>query len=94
MAAKGLGTVWPGVDVVNIFFCDFRQFLANKIGVFLKTQCYMYVIKVLHNLHSYVLSQKRIFFAEFFGENIYKIITSVPDQQNFASVIQHNIETR
>jgi hypothetical protein len=27
---------------------------------------------------SFVLSQKRQFFAEFFGENISKIITSVP----------------
>jgi hypothetical protein len=27
---------------------------------------------------SFVLSQKRQFFADFFGENIFKIITSVP----------------
>jgi hypothetical protein len=36
------------------------------------------MIKILHNLCSSVLSQKRPFFAEFFGEKIDKIITSVP----------------
>jgi hypothetical protein len=37
------------------------------------------MIKILHNLHSFVLSQKCHFFTDFFGENIQKIITSVPD---------------
>jgi hypothetical protein len=35
------------------------------------------MIKILHII-SFVLSQKRHFLAEFFGENIFKIITSVP----------------
>jgi hypothetical protein len=35
------------------------------------------MIKILHNL-SFVLSKKRQCFAEFFGENILKIITPVP----------------
>jgi hypothetical protein len=28
------------VDVMITIFCDFRQFSAKKIGVFLKNQCY------------------------------------------------------
>jgi hypothetical protein len=32
--------VRPGVDVMIAIFCDFRQFSAKKIGVFLKNQCY------------------------------------------------------
>jgi hypothetical protein len=58
-------------------FCDFCKFLpifGEKIGVFLKYQCY----DQLFSKFSYVLSQKRHFFAKFFGENIIKIITSVP----------------
>jgi hypothetical protein len=47
---------------------------GEKIGVFLKNQCYdqnfAYFI--------FVLSKNTNFFAEFFGENILKIITSVP----------------
>jgi hypothetical protein len=53
-------------------FCDFRQFSAKKIAFISKTNV---VIKFLH----LALSQKRLFFAEFFGENIQKIITSVPE---------------
>jgi hypothetical protein len=29
-----------GVDVMITIFCDFGQFLAKKIGVFLKNQCH------------------------------------------------------
>jgi hypothetical protein len=32
-------TTKPGVDVMIIIFCDFRQFSAKKIGGFLKNQC-------------------------------------------------------
>jgi hypothetical protein len=39
---------------------------GEKIGVFSKTNV---MIKILHNL-AFALSQKRQFFAEFFGENI------------------------
>jgi hypothetical protein len=31
---------FPGVDVMITIFCDFWQFSAKKIGVFLKNQCY------------------------------------------------------
>jgi hypothetical protein len=40
----------------------------------LKYQCY----DQLFTKFSFVLSQKRPFFAKIFGENILKIITSVP----------------
>jgi hypothetical protein len=31
---------YPGTDVMTTIFCDFCQFSAEKIGVFLKNQCY------------------------------------------------------
>jgi hypothetical protein len=55
-------------------FGNFFQFSAEKIGVFLKYQCY----DQLFFKFSFVLSQKRQVFAQFFGENILKLITSVP----------------
>jgi hypothetical protein len=30
----------PGVDVMITFFCDFSPIFGEKIGVFLKNQCY------------------------------------------------------
>jgi hypothetical protein len=53
-----------GVDVMIKIFCDFPQFSAKKLAFFSK--------------FSFVLSPKRHLFAKFFGENILKIITSVP----------------
>jgi hypothetical protein len=47
-------------------FCDFWQFWAEKIGVFLKSQRY----DQNYAYFSFALSKKRHFFAEFFGENI------------------------
>jgi hypothetical protein len=47
----------------------------EKNGVFLKNQC----CDQNFAYFSFVLSQKRQFFAEFFGENILKILTSVPE---------------
>jgi hypothetical protein len=41
---------------------------GEKIGVFLKNQCYDQLFKQL----SFVLSQKRPFFRRFFGENIFQ----------------------
>jgi hypothetical protein len=55
-----------GVDVMITIFCDFSQFSAKKIGVFLKFQCY----DQLFSKFSFVLSQKRQFFRKIFGENI------------------------
>jgi hypothetical protein len=46
----------------------------HKIGVFLKKQCY----DKIFTKSSKSLSKKASFFAKFLGENIFKIITSVP----------------
>jgi hypothetical protein len=65
-------------------FCDFRQFSANKIGVFLKTDV---MIKIFPSL-----PKNANFFAEFFGETIFKIITSVPGHVTvvqYASFLSH-----
>jgi hypothetical protein len=58
---------------------------GRKKVVFLKHQCY----DQLFSKFSFVLSQKRQFFAKFFGENILKIITLVPDE--FAKKITANV---
>jgi hypothetical protein len=42
-------------------FGDFRQILAKKLAFFLNT---------ISSKFGFVLSQKRHFFAKFFGENI------------------------
>jgi uncharacterized protein (DUF1499 family) len=55
-------------------FCDFSQFSAKKLAFFLNTNV---MIKNLHNLALFSVKNANIF-AEFFGENILKIITSVP----------------
>jgi hypothetical protein len=55
-------------------FCDFRQFLAKKLALFSKNNA---MIKNLHNLALFRVKNAN-FFAEIFGENILKIITSVP----------------
>jgi hypothetical protein len=52
----------------------FSPIFGEKIGVFLQNQFY----DQLFSKFSFVLSQKR----QFFGENILKIITSVPDSSN------------
>jgi hypothetical protein len=65
---------WPGVDFTITIFCDFRPFSQKKFGVFLKNQCYDHLKK---NLALFWVKNANIF-AKFFGENILKIITSVP----------------
>jgi hypothetical protein len=66
----------PGVTI----FGDFTQLSAifpnfqRKNGVCLKSQCYDQFVSKF----SFVLSQKRQFFAKFSGEKILKIISSVP----------------
>jgi hypothetical protein len=57
-----------GADVVITIFCDFSQFSAKKIGVFLKYQYY----DQLFSKFSFVLRQKRQFFRKIFSENILK----------------------
>jgi hypothetical protein len=57
-----------------VIFCDFRQFLAKILAFFSKINV---MIKILHNLALFRVKNVN-FFAKFFGENILKIITSVP----------------
>jgi hypothetical protein len=51
---------------------------GEKIGVFLKNQCYdqFFFQKI-----RVVWAKNANIFAKFFGENIFKIITSVPDPE-------------
>jgi hypothetical protein len=51
-------------------FCDFRQFLAKKLALFLKTNV---LIKNLQKLAPHKI-------AKFVSENILKIITPVRDK--------------
>jgi hypothetical protein len=67
-----------------VIFCDFLIIFCDKIGVFLKNQCYDQNFA----LFGFVLSQKRQFFRKLFCENILKIITSVPCQHTGAAVAQ------
>jgi hypothetical protein len=62
-----------GVDVT--IFCDFCQFSAKKLAFILKNQCYDHFFYL--NLALFWVKNAN-FFAKFFGENILKIITSVP----------------
>jgi hypothetical protein len=55
-------------------FRDFWQFSAKKLAFLSKTNV---MIKILHNLALFWVKNAN-FFADFFGENILKIITSVP----------------
>jgi hypothetical protein len=66
-----------GTDVMITLFCDFWRFSAKNWRFFHKTNV---MIEVLHNLALF-WGQKRQFFADFFGENILKIITSVLGKQ-------------
>jgi hypothetical protein len=47
----------PGVDVMITIFCDFCQFSAKKLCVFLKNQCYAQIFAK----NSSSLSKKAIF---------------------------------
>jgi hypothetical protein len=60
-------------------FRDFCRIFGEKIGVFLKKQCNdPNFTKIGSNL-----DKKCHFFENVFGENILKIITSVPDWASF-----------
>jgi hypothetical protein len=56
-------------------FCNFYPFSAKKLAFFSKTN----VMITIFAKTSFVLRQNANIFAKFFGENILKIITSVPD---------------
>jgi hypothetical protein len=40
LGSFGRNWLTPGVDVMITIFCDFRQFSAKKLAIFLKNQCY------------------------------------------------------
>jgi hypothetical protein len=63
-----------GVDVMITIFCDFS---ANKMAFFSKNNV---MINFFQNL-TVVWAKNAKFFAKFFGENIFKSITSVPDSK-------------
>jgi uncharacterized membrane protein YkgB len=58
----------PGVDVMIPIFCELGQFSAKKLALFSKTNT---MINFFSNF-SFVLIQKRQFFAKFFGEKYLK----------------------
>jgi hypothetical protein len=64
-----------GVDVMIKIFCDFSQICAKKLAFFLNTNV---MINCFQNLALFWVKNDEIFFAKFFGKNIFKIITSVP----------------
>jgi hypothetical protein len=55
------------------FFCGFYLFSAKILAFYWKTNA---MIKILHNFALFWVEIAN-FYAEFFGENIFKIITSV-----------------
>jgi hypothetical protein len=64
-------------------FCDFCQFSAKKLAFFSKTN----VMITIFAKTSRSLSKKNAnFFANFFVENILKIITSVPVQKEVSAI--------
>jgi hypothetical protein len=67
-------STFPGIDVMITIFCDFWQFSAEKTAFFSKTNV---MINFFQNLALFCVKNAN-FFANFFGENILKIITSVP----------------
>jgi hypothetical protein len=62
--------VKSGADVMVTIFSDFSQFSATKLALFKKKHWRDHFFAST----SSILSQKR----QFFGENIFKITTSVP----------------
>jgi hypothetical protein len=71
-------TLATGVDVVITIFGNFSQFSAKKLAFFLNTNV---MINFFHNLALFRVKNAN-FFAQFFGENILKIITPVPGSRH------------
>jgi hypothetical protein len=65
----------PGVDVIDHNFLRFLPIVGEKIAVFLKTNA---TINLFLQKIAVVCAKNANFFAKFFAENIFKIITSVP----------------
>jgi hypothetical protein len=59
---------------IDTIFCDFPQFSATKLALFLNNNVVIYFFQ---NLALFWVKNAN-FFVKFFGENILTIITSVP----------------
>jgi hypothetical protein len=71
-------------------FCDFCLFSAKKLAFFSKTNV---MITIFPKTISSLSKKRQFFAAKFFGENILKIITSVPgDGKNWFPKIRCNGE--
>jgi hypothetical protein len=66
-----------GVNVMITIFCDFGQFSAKKLAIFLKTNV---TIQILQKCSIWNKKRKNVF-ANFFGENRFKSITLVHVQR-------------
>jgi hypothetical protein len=66
-------------------FCDFGQFSAKKLAFFSKTNVR---IKFLQKLAA-VWAKNANFFSNFFGENIFKIITLVQGENTRITYFGH-----
>jgi hypothetical protein len=74
-------------DEGSMLWSQFSAIFANfwrKNCVFLKNQSYDNIFSKF----AFVSSQKRQFFAKYFVENIFKIITSVPDYAKFRDIFK------
>jgi hypothetical protein len=76
-------TKYSRVDVMITIFCGFRQLSAKKLAFFSKTNV---IINFFPNLSLFIES-KRPFCRRFLGENIKKIITSVPGHPDLATFV-------
>jgi hypothetical protein len=76
-----------GVDVMITIFGDFSQFSAKKLVFFLNTNV---MINFFQNLALFWVKNAN-FFAKIFGENISKIITSVPGYPWNCASMQNNL---
>jgi hypothetical protein len=70
LTSRAMNGNWPGVDVMITVFCNFCQVLAKRLALFSRTNV---MIKFFHNLALFWVKKRH-----FLGENIFKIITSVP----------------
>jgi hypothetical protein len=67
------------------------QFFGEKIGVFLKKQCYDHIFA---KTGSSLSTKTASIFAKCFGENLFEIIISVPGPVSFCDSRQNKIEKK
>jgi hypothetical protein len=64
-----------GVNVMITIYFDFRQFSSKKFAFFLKSRCYHPILQKL----ALFWTKNADFSTKVFGENIFKMMTSVTD---------------